>query len=197
METLTPRDYLEFRDRLIPASGFQSAQMREIEILLGLDDSVRVPLGRSSYREALKSADGGPSPAARRVEARIADGPSLKQVLYDWLARTPIDGSSSDEAVDRFVERYLAAHRAEIAARTELAEKQTLSEDDRRYFPPYHAAPVVRRAALERHPAVGRALAELAGRIPDTEMRRLNALADVEHQDLAVIARAWLAANLP
>ena len=70
-------------------------------------------------------------------------------------------------------------------------------DDDRRYFPPYHAAPVVRRAVLERYPAVGRALAELAGRIPDAEMRRLNAQADVEHQDLAVIARAWLAANLP
>jgi glycine betaine/choline ABC-type transport system substrate-binding protein len=47
-------------------------------------------------------------------------------------------------------------------------------EDDRRYFPPYHAAPVARRAVLERHPAVGGALAELAGRISDAEMR-LNA----------------------
>jgi glycine betaine/choline ABC-type transport system substrate-binding protein len=73
----------------------------------------------------------------------------------------------------------------------------TVLEDDQRYFPPYHAAPVIRRAVLERHPGVERALAELAGRITDAEMRRLNALADVEHQDLAVIARAWLAANLP
>lgn len=70
-------------------------------------------------------------------------------------------------------------------------------EDDRRYFPPYHAAPVVRRAVLERHPAVRRALAELAGRITGAEMRRLNALADVERRDLAVIAREWLAVNLP
>ena len=70
-------------------------------------------------------------------------------------------------------------------------------EDDRRFFPPYHAAPVVRRAVRERHPAVGEALAELAGRIPDAEMRRLNAQADVEHRDLAVIARAWLEGNLP
>src|SRR5690606_20422729 len=45
LETLTTRDYLGFRDRLIPASGFQSAQMREIEITLGLDDSTRIPLG--------------------------------------------------------------------------------------------------------------------------------------------------------
>jgi tryptophan 2,3-dioxygenase len=55
METLTTRDYLEFRDRLIPASGFQSAQLREIEILLGLDDAIRIPLGREgSYKEALQ-----------------------------------------------------------------------------------------------------------------------------------------------
>jgi glycine betaine/choline ABC-type transport system substrate-binding protein len=40
-------------------------------------------------------------------------------------------------------------------------------------------------------------LAELAGRITDAEMRRLNALADVERRDLAVIAREWLTASLP
>ena len=44
---------------------------------------------------------------------------------------------------------------------------------------------------------MGRALAELGGRISDAEMRRLNALADVEHRDLAAIAREWLTANLP
>jgi glycine betaine/choline ABC-type transport system substrate-binding protein len=66
-------------------------------------------------------------------------------------------------------------------------------EDDRHYFPPYQAAPVVRGALLERHPAVGAALAELAGAISNDEMRRLNGLADVEHRDLAVIAREWLA----
>src|SRR6185369_15712756 len=61
METLTPRDYLEFRDRLIPASGFQSAQLREIEILLGLENAVRIPLGREgSFMQALKTASGEP-----------------------------------------------------------------------------------------------------------------------------------------
>jgi glycine betaine/choline ABC-type transport system substrate-binding protein len=70
-------------------------------------------------------------------------------------------------------------------------------EDDRRYFPPYEAAPVVRAAVLEHHRAVGAALGELAGRISDAEMRRLNALADVEHRDIALIAREWLAENIP
>jgi len=69
--------------------------------------------------------------------------------------------------------------------------------DDRRYFPPYQAAPVVRAAVLERHPALAAALAELGGRISDDEMRRLNALADVQHRDIREIARDWLAAHLP
>ena len=72
----------------------------------------------------------------------------------------------------------------------------TLS-DDRRYFPPYQAAPVFRARVLEKYPAVGAALAELGGKITDAEMRRLNALADVEHQDIAEIARVWLAERVP
>ena len=69
--------------------------------------------------------------------------------------------------------------------------------DDRGYFPPYQAAPVVRAAVLERYPAVSAALAELGGKMSDAEMRRLNALADVEHKDIVEIARAWLAQRVP
>ncbi len=70
-------------------------------------------------------------------------------------------------------------------------------EDDKRYFPPYEAAPVVRRELLERHPEVASALDELAGGISDAEMRRLNYQVDVEHRDMPVVVREWLDANLP
>jgi glycine betaine/choline ABC-type transport system substrate-binding protein len=70
-------------------------------------------------------------------------------------------------------------------------------EDDRHYFPPYQAAAVVRAQTLARHRGVATALAELAGKISDAEMRRLNALADVEHRDIVSIARDWLQANVP
>jgi len=69
--------------------------------------------------------------------------------------------------------------------------------DDRQYFPPYQAAPVVRAALLEQYPQVAAALAELGGRISEVEMRRLNALADVEHHDIAEIARQWLPEHVP
>ena len=116
METMRTQDYLTFRDKLNPASGFQSAQMREIEIVLGLPDEDRIPLGNEgSYLEALRSHDGTPSPALRRVESHLRDSPTLKAAVDDWLHRTPIHGSApdhpgDDEVVKAFVDRYLAGH---------------------------------------------------------------------------------------
>lgn len=69
--------------------------------------------------------------------------------------------------------------------------------DDRHYFPPYQAAPVIRTPTLLAHPALRRALGELAGRISDDEMRRLNALADVQHRDIVTLAHDWLRDSLP
>lgn len=45
METLTPQDFLAFRDKLVPASGFQSFQMREIELVLGMGEHERPDYG--------------------------------------------------------------------------------------------------------------------------------------------------------
>ena len=119
---MTARDFLEFRERLAPASGFQSAQLREIEILLGLEDTQRISIGNGcSYRDALKLPGGAPSSSAQRVEARAADGPSFKHCLYDWLSRVPIDGSNAPADITRFLEAYLASLRAENDRRLKLA----------------------------------------------------------------------------
>jgi tryptophan 2,3-dioxygenase len=118
METMTTRDYLDFRDKLGAASGFQSAQMREIEILLGLPDEERIGLGDTSthgYLEVLRDADGSPSSAYHRVQMRLADKPTLRDALREWLYRTPIQGSApgqQDDAatVDAFIDEYCAVH---------------------------------------------------------------------------------------
>ncbi|MDH3584701.1 MAG: ABC transporter permease subunit [Phycisphaerae bacterium] len=65
-------------------------------------------------------------------------------------------------------------------------------EDDRRFFPPYDAAPVVRGQMLGRHPQIREALAGLAGTISDPEMRRMNHAVDVMGQDPAKVASRWL-----
>jgi glycine betaine/choline ABC-type transport system substrate-binding protein len=70
-------------------------------------------------------------------------------------------------------------------------------EDDRAYFPPYEAAPVIRDEVIAQHPEVAVALAELGGSISDDDMRRLNYLVDVEHRDLSIVVTEWLDANIP
>jgi osmoprotectant transport system permease protein len=65
-------------------------------------------------------------------------------------------------------------------------------EDDRAYFPPYHAVPVVRSAVLLRSPNVREALEELAGRISEAEMRAMNHAVDVQKRDVAETVREFL-----
>ena len=65
-------------------------------------------------------------------------------------------------------------------------------QDDRNYFPPYEAAPVVRSATLARHPEVRQALVDLAGKISDDEMRRLNYAVDGEHRDAKQVVAEFL-----
>jgi len=127
METLTTRSYLGFRDKLMPASGFQSAQMRQIEILMGLGDEARIPLGPGEdYFEALRAHDGSESSAMRRVMAEKEDRPSLVESIEEWLFRTPIgaknpteDGAS--DALERFVGAYVEAQSEEIDKTCTLA----------------------------------------------------------------------------
>jgi osmoprotectant transport system permease protein len=64
--------------------------------------------------------------------------------------------------------------------------------DSRRYFPPYSAIPVVRTAALLQQPAIARALARLAGKVSDNDMRALNAAVDVKHEDVTTVVRRFL-----
>lgn len=67
-------------------------------------------------------------------------------------------------------------------------------EDDRHYFPPYEAAPVIRSETLARHPELREVLNDLGGKISADEMRRLNAQVDVDHRDVKKVAAEFLAA---
>jgi len=65
-------------------------------------------------------------------------------------------------------------------------------EDDRGFFPPYQAAPVVRSDALRDHPALRGALELLGGRLDDETMQRLNYEVDGKGRAPADVAREWL-----
>jgi osmoprotectant transport system permease protein len=65
-------------------------------------------------------------------------------------------------------------------------------EDDRDYFPNYHAAPLVREALLNRHPQIAVVLNKLGGRIDDDTMRQLNYAVAVERRSEAEVAHDFL-----
>jgi len=65
--------------------------------------------------------------------------------------------------------------------------------DDRHYFPPYDAVPVVRRTALEKFPQLRAALSDLAGKISEDEMRHLNRQVDADQRDVATVVQQFRA----
>jgi osmoprotectant transport system substrate-binding protein len=64
-------------------------------------------------------------------------------------------------------------------------------EDDRHYFPPYEAVPILRREALHRFPGLGATIDKLAGKISDQEMRELNFAVDGQHRDPKQVVRGF------
>ncbi|GAC1662487.1 MAG: glycine betaine ABC transporter substrate-binding protein [Candidatus Acidiferrum sp.] len=93
-------------------------------------------------------------------------------LLYRALADRQVDvvaGNSTDGVID--------------------ALNLVILEDDRRYFPPYQAVPVVRQETLETFPELRSALADLEGKISSAEMRHLNYLVDGEQRDVATVVR--------
>jgi glycine betaine/choline ABC-type transport system substrate-binding protein len=68
----------------------------------------------------------------------------------------------------------------------------TALEDDRAYFPPYDAVPVVHAATLLRHPEIGDALRRLAGRVTASDMRRMNFAVDGQRRDPSMVVREFL-----
>lgn len=65
-------------------------------------------------------------------------------------------------------------------------------EDDKHYFPAYNAAPVVREESLEKNEELADQLNELSSRLNSETLIQLNYLVDVEHKDVAEVAREWL-----
>lgn len=84
METMNPMNFLDFRDMLIPSSGFQSVQFRELEILAGLPESERMDFEGLPYASKLTGDE-------RKAIDRRRSEMSLREALLDWLQRTPIE----------------------------------------------------------------------------------------------------------
>ena len=82
LKSMTPMDFLEFRDLLNPASGFQSLQFRIIEVSLGLKGSNRLKFSKQSYKDFLPKKD------VELVE-KYENNRSIFDLVEEWLERTP------------------------------------------------------------------------------------------------------------
>lgn len=67
----------------------------------------------------------------------------------------------------------------------------TVLEDDRHYFPPYEAVPLMREDSLRRHPGIQVAMDRLAGRVSAQEIQEMNFAVDSEHKDVGAVVRAF------
>jgi osmoprotectant transport system substrate-binding protein len=72
------------------------------------------------------------------------------------------------------------------------ANDLVILQDDKHYFPAYDAVPVARPDTFTRFPGTREALLELANTISDTEMQKMNYEVDVQHRDIADVARDFL-----
>ena len=96
--------------------------------------------------------------------------------------------------------RALQAHQVDmIAANSTDGPIQALGlvalEDDKHYFPPYQAVPLVREEALRRWPQIQIALDALTGKISAEDMRAMNEAVDGQHRDPAYVVREFRAAH--
>jgi osmoprotectant transport system substrate-binding protein len=94
--------------------------------------------------------------------------------------------------------RSLAAHQVDIVAGNSTdgairALDFVALEDDRHYFPPYEAVPLVREDSLRRWPQIGVAMQRLAGTVSADEMRSMNLAVDGQHRDVAEVVREFRA----
>src|SRR5262245_25699781 len=130
LETLTPQDFLAFRKKLGESSGFQSYQMRQVELLLGLSPKVRPFDPIAEIERAAQSSPEGQSIIEALRQARQER--SLRDALLVWLSRTPIQGSGDDRtAVQGFLDQYqeaLAAYDPNLV--TEFIQFTNVREED-------------------------------------------------------------------
>ena len=103
METMTPMDFLDFRDLLRPASGFQSSQFKLLEARLGLKYEHR--FGQQYYVSQLRQ------PEIDRIKT-AENEPSLLQLLNNWLERMPF---FDEPAADVFWTDYRLRYQQSLA----------------------------------------------------------------------------------
>jgi len=120
IETMSPSDFLEFRDLLAPASGFQSVQFRLLEIKMGLEKENRILFEKQPYSKALNED--------QKLTLKTAENSlSLFDGVNHWLERTPFldfEGFS-------FWDSYRDAVNENLMSQKKLLDSKNLSQEEK------------------------------------------------------------------
>ncbi len=123
IETMTPLDFLEFRDLLVPASGFQSTQFKQIEIKLGIKRENRIPADKEFFHSRLSVED------LNKLD-ELETKPTLLELTDRWLDRMPF----LEFGDYQFWPAYAAAVERMLASDSEIVENNpTLTEREKEF----------------------------------------------------------------
>lgn len=120
LETMTPQDFMAFRDYLVPASGFQSIQFKMLEIGLGLKSEFRIDFDKNAFYSRLKVAD-------REFLQQLEQAPSLFERIEKWLERMPFlefSGFSFWQMYQQATEQMLQQDQAIVEQIEQIAEQE-------------------------------------------------------------------------
>jgi osmoprotectant transport system substrate-binding protein len=125
--------------------------------------------------EFLEREDGFPG-LAKTYDLRFAKPPQIMDLglIYRALIQKQVDlvaGNSTDGQISRL--------------------GLVVLKDDKKYFPPYEAVPIVRQETFKKYPELRKAIAQLAGKISADEMRQLNNLVEGELSDIKDVVQEF------
>jgi osmoprotectant transport system permease protein len=126
--------------------------------------------------EFIKREDGFPG-LAKTYDLKFAQPPKLMDLglTYQALADKKVDAIAGD-STNGLIEKL----------------ELVVLQDDKKYFPPYEAVPIVRQQTLNEHPELRQAFSQLGRSISESEMRRMNYQVDVEARKIEDVAREFL-----
>lgn len=124
METMTTLDFMEFRDYLVPASGFQSLQFRLVEATLGIKAQHRMEVEKQFFNSRLKPED-------RALLEATENKVSIFELLETWLSRMPfsqLDGFDFWSEYSAAVDKMLSQDKEIISTNPILDERSRAME---------------------------------------------------------------------
>lgn len=123
LETMTPLDFLDFRDHLIPASGFQSVQFRLLENKLGLKPNQRLTFNHANYKHAYNDED-------KKLIENSEKESSLFDCVESWLERTPFLELGNFKFWDLYKDAAFKMYDDDLAI---IQNNPVLTEEDKKH----------------------------------------------------------------